>query len=630
MNMLKINEKSASRLVFQAVGVLWTVSGQAAQLIALLENALLIGARGFRRYQTAFLSVLVLTVATDVFGLAVGNRIKAAAGGANVRNGTLATVLFTQDGGVHGTITSGPITGTAGGYTGSFWQVTWDSQPPNQGSTQGWSAESVISLAPAAGDVPEPSFTSSAYTAANIFWQGGFAPGSTGPPNPQPGSALGNCTWYAHGRLWELGFNTTQLNAMTGDASRWDEQALAAGIPVDTTPSVGAIAQSDSQDHVAVVESVNSDGTITVTESSYVPSSSSTWDILWRHRTVAPTWFSKFIHVASGSTCTVTLNGPLPGAAVSFPGTFSWTTSGSCQNTHLAFATSSNPSTAQVTGQLSGTGTITTPEWANIANQLGPTSPYYWAVVSMSSDGTTFTALTGWRSFQPVSSVTSITPTPADGANAIINQNFPVRVDVGHELITSGVLQVWIYDADFSTSQMDWKYIPGAESAVVVFNNLSLSRSVSGARDYTIFVQFRPGATSGPLLSSGINDIEQSVYGYTVNWQNPPDTTPPTITITAPTSNPTYSTSSSSVNLGGSASDNVGVTQVTWANDRGGSGTASDLTSWSISGVNLQNGVNTLLFLETQPVPPPGRGEGSQQSAPPTTQCENRDLESSS
>jgi hypothetical protein len=72
------------------------------------------------------------------------------------------------------------------------------------------------------------------------------------------------------------------------------------------------------------------------------------------------------------------------------------------------------------------------------------------------------------------------------------------------------------------------------------------------------------------------------------------DTTPPTIAITTPTSGSTYSTPTSSLALGGTASDNVGVTQVTWANSRGGSGTTSGTTSWTATGIALQAGANVL------------------------------------
>jgi hypothetical protein len=72
------------------------------------------------------------------------------------------------------------------------------------------------------------------------------------------------------------------------------------------------------------------------------------------------------------------------------------------------------------------------------------------------------------------------------------------------------------------------------------------------------------------------------------------DTTAPTVTISTPTSNPTFTTSGSSLTLGGTAADNVGVTQVTWANSRGGSGTATGTASWTAAGIALQLGTNVL------------------------------------
>jgi len=72
------------------------------------------------------------------------------------------------------------------------------------------------------------------------------------------------------------------------------------------------------------------------------------------------------------------------------------------------------------------------------------------------------------------------------------------------------------------------------------------------------------------------------------------DTAPPAVTITSPTSGTTYTASSSSLTLGGTASDNVGVTQVTWANSLGGNGTATGTTAWTASGIVLQMGTNML------------------------------------
>ncbi len=104
---------------------------------------------------------------------------------------------------------------------------------------------------------------------------------------------------------------------------------------------------------------------------------------------------------------------------------------------------------------------------------------------------------------------------------------------------------------------------------------------------------------SGIVLQSGTNVLTVTARDAAGNTSTDSltvtsDTTPPTVAITSPTSNPTYTTSNSLLTLGGTGSDNLGVTQVTWANSRGGSGTASGTTSWTVSGIVLQSGTNVL------------------------------------
>lgn len=67
----------------------------------------------------------------------------------------------------------------------------------------------------------------------------------------------------------------------------------------------------------------------------------------------------------------------------------------------------------------------------------------------------------------------------------------------------------------------------------------------------------------------------------------------PSLSITTP-SGPSYETGSSTIDIQGSASDDVGVTIVRWTNDRGGSGTCSGTTAWSASGIALQTGTNVI------------------------------------
>ena len=74
----------------------------------------------------------------------------------------------------------------------------------------------------------------------------------------------------------------------------------------------------------------------------------------------------------------------------------------------------------------------------------------------------------------------------------------------------------------------------------------------------------------------------------------------PVVVITAPTTDPTYATSSSSINLGGTSSVSSGsITSIGIVNDRGGSYTAIGTTSWNQSGVTLYEGANVITVTTT-------------------------------
>ncbi len=74
----------------------------------------------------------------------------------------------------------------------------------------------------------------------------------------------------------------------------------------------------------------------------------------------------------------------------------------------------------------------------------------------------------------------------------------------------------------------------------------------------------------------------------------------PVVTITSPTSAATYSTLVNAIGLGGTASDDVSVSSVTWRNQTTGvSGTATGTTSWTTPAIVLQSGANTLVVTAT-------------------------------
>jgi YD repeat-containing protein len=71
------------------------------------------------------------------------------------------------------------------------------------------------------------------------------------------------------------------------------------------------------------------------------------------------------------------------------------------------------------------------------------------------------------------------------------------------------------------------------------------------------------------------------------------DTVAPGISLTSPTSGVTYATSNGVVTLAGTASDNVGVTKVTWQDDSARfGGLALGTTSWTIPNLPLHAGAN--------------------------------------
>lgn len=85
-------------------------------------------------------------------------------------------------------------------------------------------------------------------------------------PTYSPGSSAGNgyvrgyCTWYAKNRRPDLPNNL-------GNAISWVSNAAAQGIATGGTPRAGAIGQSGN--HVVYIESVNGDGTVTVSEMNW-------------------------------------------------------------------------------------------------------------------------------------------------------------------------------------------------------------------------------------------------------------------------------------------------------------------------------------------------------------------------
>ena len=111
---------------------------------------------------------------------------------------------------------------------------------------------------PQSGD---PAYTRTAY--------GGYNSQIDGSPQPWTGSVLANCTGYVHGRWIEIaGHTADDFGISNGNANTyWSHSDR---YTRSQTPAVGAIVCYNGQyGHVAIVERVNSDGSILVSQSNY-------------------------------------------------------------------------------------------------------------------------------------------------------------------------------------------------------------------------------------------------------------------------------------------------------------------------------------------------------------------------
>ena len=95
-------------------------------------------------------------------------------------------------------------------------------------------------------------------------------------------------------------------------------------------------------------------------------------------------------------------------------------------------------------------------------------------------------------------------------------------------------------------------------------NSITVTASAGGSQvSKSVVITRQTVSTTGPGTGSGGTD-----------------TTPPSLTITSPSS-ATMSTTAASVAIAGTASDNVGVALVSWATNFGRAGVASGTTAWS-------------------------------------------------
>jgi hypothetical protein len=144
------------------------------------------------------------------------------------------------------------------------------------------------------------------------------------------------------------------------------------------------------------------------------------------------------------------------------------------------------------------------------------------------------------------------------------------------------------WDPNSETDLAGYNLYLGRQSRVYS-NSIKLGKvtayTLSGLPPGTYYFALTAFNTAG-LESGYSNEVSTTIPASA-------DTTPPSIAITAPVNVSTYVTTSSVLTVSGTASDSVGVTQVSWVNSAGGSGIAAGTTSWSAN-IPLVPGTNVI------------------------------------
>jgi hypothetical protein len=117
---------------------------------------------------------------------------------------------------------------------------------------------------------------------------------------------------------------------------------------------------------------------------------------------------------------------------------------------------------------------------------------------------------------------------------------------------------------------------------------------VSTAGPFSLTALLQPGANvlTVAAVDAGGARVSESFTVTRSTAAAPRDTTPPSLTVLSPAAT-TLATSAAEITVSGTASDNVGVTAVTWSTNLGASGTAAGAASWTAT-VPLLPGSNSI------------------------------------
>jgi len=280
---------------------------------------------------------------------------------------------------------------------------------------------------------------------------------------------------------------------------------------------------------------------------------------------------SKFIPVSDTQLPQVTISSP------STSGNYTTSTS----SIDLKGTASDNVGVTQVTWSVSGGGNGT----------ASGTSSWSIGGIGLSAGQNTITVTAKDAAGNQGTAVITVTYTAPSSTSSSSTDTQPPQVTVtspttsgSYTTSRSKVNLAGTASDNIGVAQVTWSSSNGRSGTANGTTNWSARRITLSSGDNTITV------TATDAAGNQSKAVISVIHGQSSTG----DTQSPQVTITSPTASENYVTSSSSINLGGTASDNVGVTQVTWFVSGGGNGTASGTSSWSIGGIGLSAGQNTI------------------------------------
>ena len=299
-------------------------------------------------------------------------------------------------------------------------------------------------------------------------------------------------------------------------------------------------------------------------------------------------------HLAAGSPyITAGVGGSVPGADITMLNANTANViSGSTSGIAIAITSPSFNSTfttSRSTINLSGTAFdsagVTQVTWATDHGASGfATGTSNWAINGLAlPTGVTKVTVTARNTMASQgSAMISLTYTP-DSTPPVIAVTSPTSTGT-YSASSSTINLAGTASDDVGVAQVTWATDKGATGTATGTSNWTISGVPvsSGSTQITVTARDAAGNASSALLA-----VTSSFSGLS-------DTTPPTIVITSPTSGSSFTASSSTISIAGTASDNAAVTQVTWSTDKGASGIATGTTNWTINGLTLASGTTQI------------------------------------